>query len=246
MRSALIRAAGVSLLATASAQATVHNYVTNDPVLDGTTGNTAAGTVSFLQSSFDDVLQKFTWNVTFSDGVAKDTDGYWLVVSPGAMPQGTMGEFGIIYFDASTSITNPTVTVYRYNGLNDASSYLNPADLLASTLTPMQTTIMASGSESAGARTFNLMLDASTINSLYGPPTFPLWEGVTFGAEIGIWFHPTASTLTSYSGNALSFFGHLGPGGWYDGEHITTFIPSAGTGLLMGLGGLLAARRRRR
>lgn len=229
----------------AAAHATIHNYVTTDPAADGVTVNTAAGTVSNLQASYDTVLQKFTWNVTFSDGVSKNTNGYWLAVSPGPMPQGTAGEFAIIYFDAS-NFASPTATIYRYNGLNDASSYLSPADLLASSLTPAQTTIMLSASESAGARTFNLMVDAAAINGAYGPPTFPLWEGIQFDTEIGIWFHPTSSTITSYSGNALSFFGHVGPGGWYDGTDITTFIPSPGSVALLAIAGLFAGRRSKR
>lgn len=245
MKIAQACAVASSLLLAAAANATIHNYVTNDPTLDGTSGNTAAGTVSSLQTAYDDVLQKFTWNVTFNDGVAKNTDGYWLVVSPGAVPLGTMGEFAIMYFDASTSLASPTVSIYRYNGMNDASSYLSPADLLASSLTPMQTTIVASGSQSGTSRTFNLMVDASGINSIHGPPAFPLWEGIQFGSELGIWFHPTATTVTSYAGEALSFFGHAGPGGWYDGGHITTFIPSPGAAVLLGIGGLLSARRRR-
>lgn len=244
MRSAQICALVASASLAAAAYATVHNYVTNDPGLDGTTVNASAGTVSFLQSSYDDVAKKFTWNVTFNDGVTKNTNGYWLVISPGAMPQGTAGEFAIIYFDAS-NFASPVATVYRYNGLNDASSYLNPGDLLASTLIPAQTTVMASTSESAGARTFNLMVDASTINSLYGPPTFPLWQGLQYGDHIGIWFHPTSSTITSYSGNGLSFFGHVGPGGWYDGTNITTYIPSPGSAALLAVAGLVASRRRR-
>jgi uncharacterized protein (TIGR03382 family) len=244
MRSAALAALGAGFLATASAHATIHNYVTNDPGLDGTTVNAAAGTVSFLQSSYDTVLQKFTWNVTFSDGVAKNTDGYWLVVSPGQMPLGTNGEFAIIYFDAS-SFGTPSATVYRYNGLNDASSYLNPADLLASSLTPAQTSIMVSTSQSAGARTFNLMVDATAINAAYSPPAFPLWQGLQFGPQIGIWFHPTSSTVTSYNNDRLSFFGHFGPGGWYDGTGIDTFIPSPGSAALLAVAGLVVGRRRR-
>ncbi len=55
--------------------------------------NTAAGTVSQVNASFDTNLQKFTWNVSFGDGVAKNTNGYWLVVGPGPLPRGTADEY---------------------------------------------------------------------------------------------------------------------------------------------------------
>lgn len=244
MRDALvISAMAAGLLASASAQATVWSFNSTNLGLSGTTVNASAGNVSNLSTTYDTVTKKFTWDVTFDDGVAKDTNGYWLVVSPGPMPQGTNGEFAIIYFDAS-NFASPVATVYRYNGLNDASSYINPADLLASSLTPAQTTITLSASQTATSRTFNLMVDATAINAAYGPPTFPLWEGLQFGPQIGIWFHPTSTTITSYNNDRLSFFGHVGPGGWYDGTGLTT-IPSPGSAALLAVAGLVAARRRR-
>lgn len=202
--------------------------------------NTAAGTVSSVNAQFDTNLQKFTWNVSFSDGVSKNTNGYWLVVGPGDVPRGTADEYAIMYFDA-TNLASPTVSVYRYNGLNDASSYLNPADLLATTRQAGQTTITASASEGAGTRTFNLMVNAATINALF-PGQVPDWKGIKFGNQIGFWFHPVANTFSTYSGNNLTFFGGS-PIGWYDGRNV--LVPAPGVAALAALGGLLVARRRR-
>jgi hypothetical protein len=133
------------------------------------------------------------------------------------------------------------VSIYRYNGANDASSYINPADLLATTRAAGQTTITASASESAGSRTFNLMVNAATINALF-PGQVPDWKGIKFGQEIGFWFHPVSNMLTSYSGNNLTFFGGS-PIGWYDGRNV--LVPAPGAAALMGIAGLLVARRRR-
>lgn len=203
--------------------------------------NPAAGNVSGVNAAFDTNLQKFTWNVSFDDGVAKNTQGYWLVVGPGPVPRGTADEYAIIYFDAR-NLAAPEVSVYRYNGLNDASSYINPADLLATTRAAGQTTITASASQTATARTFNLMINAATINALF-PGQVPDWKGIKFGNEIGFWFHPVANEVTSYSGNNLTFFGGS-PIGWYDGAHVRT-IPAPGAAVLAGLAGLVAVRRRR-
>lgn len=203
--------------------------------------NHAAGQVSQVSASFDTNLQKFTWNVSFNDGVASNTQGYWLVVSPGPVPRGTADEFAIMYFDAR-NLAAPTVSVYRYNGLNDASSYLNPADLFATTRQAGQTTITASASETGTARTFNLMVDATAINALF-PGQVPDWKGIQFGQNIGFWFHPVANLVSSYSGNNLTFFGGS-PIGWYDGRDGRT-VPTPGSLALVGLAGLAAIRRRR-
>lgn len=208
-----------------------------------TTVNADAGLVSNLHTEFDTNTDKFVWNVTFSDGVAKNSNGYWLVVSTGANPNGTAFQHAIIYFDA-INLAAPKVSIYRYNGGNDATSYQNPADLLASSQVVSPTNIVASASQAAGARTFNLSLDATVINNLFGPPTNPNWEGIEFGQQLGIWFHPTAGTVTTYNGSQLTFFGATQAAGWYDGALIQT-VPSAGSTALLALGGLIAARRRR-
>lgn len=236
---ATVAALGLNLGLASVSQATIFTYATSDPALQGVTVNTAGGTVSDLLAQFDTVTDKFTWNVTFNDGVTKNTNAYWLVVSTGSMPMGN-NQLAIIYLDATASITNPIVSIFRYGGQNDPTSYVTPGDLLATTLNMGQTDIMVSGSNSGASRTFNLMVDATAINNLFPSPP---WDGIEFGQEIGLWFHPSTQAITSYAGNKLNFYGYAGPSGWYDGSHIQT--PAPGALVLAGLAGVTALRRRR-
>ena len=107
--------------------------------------NNTAGTPQ-IQSTFNTANDVFTWNVQFADGVSKDTDGYWLVVSPGPNPKNHQHEFGIIYFDAS-NINNVKATIYRYNGQNSDNSFQNPGQLLASTLNSSADIVTATASQ---------------------------------------------------------------------------------------------------
>ncbi len=206
--------------------------------------NNSAGT-PVINSTFDTNTDAFTWNVSFADGVARDTDGYWLVVGPGPNPKGHAFEYAMIYFDAST-INNVRVSIYRYNGQNSDNSYTNPGDLLASSLIGGPTNIVASASQTGGTRNFNLSLDATYINGLFGPPGQPDWEGINYGANIGVWFHPLGGLTTAYNANSrLTSFSYA-RSGWVDLENgVTTLIPTPGSMGVLALGGLVASRRRR-
>lgn len=242
---ALTVAAGVALSLSAAAQAgNVYEWVWNG---SSPAQNAAGGTISSLRSTFDQNTDVFTWDVTYSDGVAKNTNGYWLVVSDGPNPKNINSQLAIIYFDA-TNLAAPKVSVYRYNGANSSSSFQSPGDLLASTQGAGAADITASASQSGGTRSFSLSIDATAINARYAPgasTVFPDWEGIEFGQQIGMWFHSIKNAGFQYNGARIT--GLTGTAGWLDGSHeTTTLIPTPGAGALAIAGGLLAARRRRK
>lgn len=239
-----IAAVAATVLSTAAFGGITYEYATTNPAADGIAVSTAAGTVSSLDTKYTPSTNMFSWNVTFSDGVAKDTDGFWLVVGPGPNPKGSAYEYAIMYFDAS-SLANPNVTIYRYNGNNGDDSFTNPGQLLATTKTGGQTTIQSvSASQGSGARTFSFQVNATTINSLFGPPTYPDWKGIQFGTTIGIWMHPVAQLTTKYNNSGgLSQFSYYSEG-FYDGANTPT-VPVPATAALLAMGGVIASRRRR-
>lgn len=241
---ALTMACGLSLGLTAAAHAgNVYQWT-----WDGSnpSQNNAGGTISSLRSTFDQNTDVFTWDVTYSDGVAKNTNGFWLVVSDGPNPKNINSQLAIMYFDA-TNLAAPKVSIYRYNGANSSSSFQSPGDLLASSQGVGAADISASASQSGGSRTFHLSVDATAINAMYAPgasTVFADWEGIDFGQRIGMWFHSIKNANFQYNGARLT--GLTGTAGWLDGaDQCTTLVPTPGAGALAVFGGLLAARRRR-
>jgi len=204
--------------------------------------NAGAGSAS-VHTSFNTDTDQFTWNVSYSDGVARDTDGYWLVVGPGPNPKGHAFEYAIMYFDAS-NISAPVVSVYRYNGQNADNSWTTPGDLLASSITGVGgASIAASASQSGAARSFSLSLDATVINGLYGGVD-PDWTGIQYGQHIGVWFHTVGGLTASYDQNGRLTQFNYARQGWIDLSNQTTIPGPAG---LMALGmGLIATGRRRK
>ena len=240
MLKSLVAATIAGFAASAALASPVYQFNASNP----SPQNSAAGQISSIASTYDAGTQMFNWDVTFSNGVAAHTDGYWLVVSTGPNPKGSQGQLAIMYFDA-TNLANPAVSIYRYNGQNSNSSYSTPGDLLASTKASGQTTIQASASDSGGKRTFDLQVSAAAINSKYNAGNgYPDWQGIQYGSQIGVWFHPVANLTTSYNGQKLTNF--CGTEGWFDSANeCTTKIPAPGSLAILATGGVLAARRRR-
>jgi hypothetical protein len=208
--------------------------------------NPNAGAISNINASFNNTTDAFSWDVTYSDGATKDTDGFWLVVNDGPIPRGTPDEYAIIYFDA-TNLAAPKVSVYRYSGQNNGLSWQTPGDLLL-TNQMAGSGITATATQTGTQRRFQLSFDATGVNTRYSAatsPSFPDWDGVEFGNNIGVWFHTVAGASFGYNNttkkiNSFSF----NKEGWLDTENQRT-IPAPASAALVALGGLVAARRRR-
>lgn len=225
--------------------------------VDGTSGlNMNGGEFESIHAQFDNVTNRFLWQVTFADQI---TDGYTLAVNNGPNPKGHAGELALIYFDAS----NPDVRVtgYAYNGFNGFSSYYDgspaggvqaPDMLLASNLLGNDSSIMQASVQDIGSkRVMTLEMDASAVNThspaYPGPEGLGEWTGLAFDDLLGLWMHPMRGLDTSYEQDGgLSELSYAGQG-WFDGNNFgTTVVPAPGAMAILGLGGILAGARRRK
>jgi len=76
--------------------------------------------------SFNNVTDRFTWDVSFNTGPA-EVDGFWLVVNNGPNPkQSNAKELAIMCGDMATG----RLSTYVYNGANNANSWNDPNILL--------------------------------------------------------------------------------------------------------------------
>jgi hypothetical protein len=200
--------------------------------------NPAAGYVKNFSAMYSDEsnVQRLKSSMTLLDAFPADVngaageggvhtinglaDGIWMVLNNGGGPKhGSSGQFAILYGDAN----NGRLTAYEYDGNGDEWS-INKADGL---IQSFENAFSVDNSVD-GARTFNFDIDVTGINS--HTPTTPnaegkAWEGVQFGEEIGIWFHPFIS-LTPPTYNDDGTIADLGVGysdvdfdqyvGWFD------------------------------
>jgi hypothetical protein len=140
--------------------------------------------------------QKLSLDVAMGAEFVKD-DGFWLVLNNGGNPKGVVNELAILYGD----LKNNRITAYKYNGDNSPNSYDDSSAYLAT-----YNNVFTSGNNSFG---FNL--DVTALNSL----NLPNWKGISFGQNIGIWYHNTGLLSATYgAGGRITNFG--GTFGYYD------------------------------
>lgn len=185
-------------------------------------GSTGAGQTTSIETSYNTSTDLFKWSSTFtpnSHGILPD--GAWLVVNDGPNPKGNAGELAIAYLDEQ----NETVSLFEYNGLNKADSYLTPGNLLATTKLNTQ--------RANDSVTFGFDFNATDLNNLSLGDD---WKGLQFNDSIGIWFHGVSELETKYADEQLSLFVYNYQS-WYDtANKKTEKIPEPS--ILLGLLGL--------
>lgn len=231
LKQVLWGASFAALLASGLATAgPVYQYEVSGGDVPGQNAN--AGAITNISTTFDTNTEVFSWSHTINDKGGKASDGFWLVVSDGPNPKGNVDEFAILYGDADTN----TLTAYIYDGVNSANSHTDAGSYLD--------TFNLGYTDNGNSGTFSFSFDATTINSLFNTPD---WDGVSFGANMGIWLHPMLDANFGYDQNGLLTSLGYSAQGWLDTKNRNTVnVVEPSALLLMGFGlfGLGLARRR--
>jgi MYXO-CTERM domain-containing protein len=258
--------AGLAALATTgAAHATLFtwNFTAGQPQPPGHyVQSDAGGAIKAITSTFDDVSRQLTFSVDFSDRI---TDGFYMGLNNGPLPNSRPGQIGLVYFDAGDVFDgdagqNIFMTAYGYNGANDGTTWRDgdgatagdqAPDLIRgindtswiNSLTAADVVLMGG----VNGRRFTFSIDAGPIIShtpLYPDAGSP-WYGIGFDTLLGIWFHPFDTFDVTYNAQGGIATWNWGPQGWLDGDHFE--VPSPGTAGLVLIGAaVLAGRRRRR
>lgn len=212
-----------------------------------------AGEFNEINASYDTNTERLTWEISFFDQV---TDGFSLSISPYANPESTEGQLAVFYFDATGD--DVVVTAYGSRGYDNRRSYsdgsmlsgIQSPDLVlgASTVSGSSAVIQASTEDIRRERVVTLEVDLSGLmghDALYR--TGGAWTAAKFGETLGFKLYTFADLTTEYNEDGSIESWNYERFGWFEreGQVTTHSIPTPGTAGLLGLGGLLGARRRR-
>lgn len=212
--------------------------------------NDAIGTHKQIKTSYTTEVQgnktlseTFTWNSVFEKNNNSLPNGGWLVISDGPNPKGQAKEFAIFYLDAVKN----KLTAYAYNGENNSNSFSsNP--LLGSWDNALK--IVDNGNQ----RSIGFSVDVAGINAR--KDIDPMWKGVKFDKNVGIWFHAAKNVNAQYNANG-SLKSFSSTAGWFDTGSLATTsmtstkeVPEPITGTIaavsaLGMGSTLKKRMRK-
>ncbi|MEQ1823329.1 MAG: PEP-CTERM sorting domain-containing protein [Fimbriimonadaceae bacterium] len=241
---------GMSMVVAANAQVKLWNW-------NGQGANNGGGTINAITASFNTVTNRLTWRANFGNvpGTSAKTDGFHLVLSPGANPKGHAGELAILYFDATGG--SPKLTAYNYNGFNGNSSYYDGSpqsgnqtpDRIKSSVASLDwVNSLTVTNEANGTRTLGFDIDATALN-IHNPlyPGNSPWTGAAFGDKLGVWFHTYSGLNTTYSNNGYLSSLSRQCEGWLDlNDQTTQSVPEPASMAALGLGIAAVLRRRKK
>ena len=219
------------LLAQSSWASPIYEAAVNDP-----NQGSNAGYVTNITSQYDTNNGMFSWQHTIEDTQSGNaSDGFWLVVSNGPMPQNN--EYAIFYGDLAAN----TVSAYQYDSTQKSNSWQTTDQYL--------TSYNLSYSHDGSAGTFNFEVDTNYLNdknnfnNLNDPDD---WLGAFYGDYIGAWFAPTLDTAVTYLPSGAISTASASANSWVDGTNYPTVkVPEPESGLLflLGLAGIYLQRK---